>query len=93
MLVRGHALRSVLVRSDGGPGAGSAAKLLRTELESDASRLAVDLSGAHGMLDGGPTASFLYSPGMRIAGGSSEIQRSIIGESVLGLPRDPRPDR
>jgi alkylation response protein AidB-like acyl-CoA dehydrogenase len=83
----------VLVRSDGGPGAGSAAKLLRTELESDASRLGVDLTGAEGMLAGGPTTGFLYSPGMRIAGGSSEIQRNIIGERVLGLPREPRPDR
>ena len=52
VLVRGHALRSVLVRSDGGPGAGSAAKLLRTELEVDAAGLAVDLTGAHGMLEG-----------------------------------------
>ncbi len=93
VLMRGHALRSVLVRADGGPGAGSAAKLLRTELESDASRLAVDLAGAEGMLEGGPTTGFLYSPGMRIAGGSSEIQRNIIGERVLGLPREPRPDR
>jgi len=90
VLVRGHALRSMLVSAAGGPGAGSAAKLMRTELESDASRLAVDLSGPAGMLAGGPNDAFLYSPGMRIAGGSSEIQRTIIGERVLGLPREPR---
>jgi alkylation response protein AidB-like acyl-CoA dehydrogenase len=93
VLVRGHALRSMLVASAGGPGAGSAAKLLRTELELDAAGLAVDLSGPAGMLAGRPTDGFLYSPGMKIAGGSSEIQRNIIAERVLGLPRDPRPDR
>jgi alkylation response protein AidB-like acyl-CoA dehydrogenase len=91
ILVRGHALRSMLVSSAGGPGAGSAAKLLRTELELDASRLAVELSGPAGMLAGGPTDAFLYSPGMTIAGGTSEVQRTIIGERVLGLPREPRP--
>jgi alkylation response protein AidB-like acyl-CoA dehydrogenase len=91
VLARGHALRSMLVASGGGPGAGSAAKLLRTELELDAAGLAVDLSGPAGMLAGGPTDGFLYSPGMKIAGGSSEIQRNIIGERVLGLPREPRP--
>jgi alkylation response protein AidB-like acyl-CoA dehydrogenase len=92
VLVRGHALRSMLVASGGGPGAGSAAKLLRTELEFGAAGLAVDLSGPDGMLAGGPADGFLYSPGMKIAGGSSEIQRNIIGERVLGLPREPRPE-
>ena len=77
--------------SGGGPGAGSAAKLLRTELEFDAAGLAVDAAGPAGMLAGGPTDAFLYSPGMRIAGGTSEVQRTIIGERVLGLPREPRP--
>ncbi len=36
---------------------------------------------------------FLYSPGLRIAGGSDEILRNIISERVLGLPGDIRVDR
>ena len=47
-----------------------------------------------GDADGGALAwECCYAPMTAIAGGTSEIQRNTIGDRVLGLPREPQPDR
>ena len=48
-------------------------------------------SGADGV--DGWRHTFLAAPAVRIAGGSDEVQRNIIGERVLGLPKEPGPPR
>jgi len=79
-------------------------KVVSATKTQDLSDLALDLLGPGGALtleengEGGGgqaafTSGFLYTPGLRIAGGSDEILRNIIAERVLGLPGDIRVDR
>jgi len=37
--------------------------------------------------------SVLFSPGVRLAGGTDEVMRNILAEQVLGLPQEPRADK
>jgi alkylation response protein AidB-like acyl-CoA dehydrogenase len=46
-----------------------------------------DVAGADAMVTGPDSAGVLAAPGGRIAGGTSQVQRNIIGERLLGLPR------
>ena len=74
------------------PAAGSVAKLLYTEHGRLTSDVALRLVGAAGMISddelSGPWVDrFLFAPGLRIGGGTDEIQRNTIAERGLGLPR------
>ncbi len=75
-------------------------KLFWSEAQTRMGEVAVDAFGPSSTLrpDGGDGWSrwqnaFLWSRGLTIAAGTSEIQRNIIAERGLGLPREPRPER
>lgn len=77
---------------------GSLGKLLWTEGMNAMSDIIGDVLGAKLLADTGEWGTYewnehlLGAPGYRIAGGSDEVQRNIVGERVLGLPREPRAD-
>ena len=75
---------------------GSVTKLFQAEYNQRLQNLAVDILGARGMgwtADDGATAQrirgFLRSRANTIEGGTSEVMRNILGDRVLGLPREP----
>ncbi|MCZ7526392.1 MAG: acyl-CoA dehydrogenase family protein [Acidimicrobiia bacterium] len=96
------ALRAKAARAAGrAPGPeGNTAKLMMSQITRLSRDLGMAILGPHGMLMGSDTPSgglvqemTLFSPAVSIYGGSDEIQRNIIGERVLGLPKEPGPDK
>jgi len=79
---------------DPGPEA-SVRKLLGAEHEQRVQELGLVLLGAEGTTTEGDAAQwsrgFLSTRCLTIAGGTSEVQRNVIAERLLGLPRDPEP--
>ncbi len=73
----------------------SVRKLLGVEHEQRVQELGLVLLGADGASTEGAGAQwshgFLSTRCLTIAGGTSEVQRNVIGERILGLPRDPEP--
>jgi alkylation response protein AidB-like acyl-CoA dehydrogenase len=82
-----------------GPEANTA-KLMMSRITRLSREVGLEILGPYGTLMGGETPGggaiqemALFSPAPSIYGGSDEIQKNIIGERVLGLPKEPDPHK
>jgi alkylation response protein AidB-like acyl-CoA dehydrogenase len=68
---------------------GSITKLLATQTDQLLHHVGMDLSAPAPLVGDRPDllADFIYSRAASIYGGTSQIQRSIVAERILGLPR------
>ena len=97
---RASVLQWSIQRAQGGESRlGALLKLQYSEHARRMTTAALDLLGSSGVawatgLDDETTTvwqdRFLFAPGLRIAGGTDEIQRNTIAERILGLPKEPR---
>ena len=95
-VVRERVLDLTMARLGAGapiPSGGPLTKLLYSEHARLSADTALGLLGtAATVLDGGGAGPwldrFLFAPGLRLGGGTDEIQRTTIAERGLGLPRE-----
>ncbi|RZQ63132.1 acyl-CoA dehydrogenase family protein [Amycolatopsis suaedae] len=91
-VMRAHAVRTL---GDTAPGVAEVSKLVWANWHRDLGELAMAVCGPSSLPAGGDADEwqrlFLFSRADTIYGGSNEIQRNIIAERVLGLPRGYRP--
>jgi alkylation response protein AidB-like acyl-CoA dehydrogenase len=96
---QGYRLLTASARGEDPGVAGMVMKLYSTTLGYDIAKLAMDVCGDRAMLAPGEPAApamgmfstaYMWSLGVLIAGGTANIQRNIIAERGLGLPRDAR---
>jgi acyl-CoA dehydrogenase len=73
----------------------STAKLALTNNMTATAELICSILGPRITADTGEWGTFAWAqfvlgtPGMRVAGGTDEVMKNIVGERVLGLPKDP----
>jgi alkylation response protein AidB-like acyl-CoA dehydrogenase len=102
MAMQANGLRNMTAQIKGeSPGlAGLIVKLMGCDLNHDLAGLAIDAMGELGVLYGeGPylreagawQARYMYDLGLIIGGGTAQIQKNIIAERGLGMPREPKP--
>ena len=96
---RYHALRTLVGVDEGAdpPPAASASKIFWATWHRDLGKLAMDVMGPDAEIAQGEPYDltglqrmFLFTRSDTIYAGSNEIQRNIISERVLGMPREPR---
>jgi alkylation response protein AidB-like acyl-CoA dehydrogenase len=82
----------------GGSSVASIGKIAQTRIHKTAAQLSIDILGTPGMLadsdgydEGRFNEALVFSPASSIYGGTDEIQRNIISERSLLLPREPKP--
>ncbi|HSJ21728.1 MAG TPA: acyl-CoA dehydrogenase family protein [Nocardioidaceae bacterium] len=98
-VMRLNALRTLAGFSTGSEGPeASISKLVWATWHRGLGELAMEVAGASSLLAAAPAYDldrwqrlFLFTRADTIYGGSNEIQRNIISERVLGLPREPKP--
>lgn len=79
-----------LFRDQANPSEGSLMRLRFAELAQEVYACAMDCLGPEALTDTGWSHLYLEAFSETIAGGTAEIQRNIIAERLLGLPREAR---
>jgi alkylation response protein AidB-like acyl-CoA dehydrogenase len=92
VVLRTHNWRTLSRLGRGGePGPESSwVKLTWSDMTQQLSQTALAVMGAEAPLVGPWQRQWLWSKSASVAGGTSEIQRNVIGERLLGLPREQR---
>ena len=81
-------LREVLGQAK--PGFSAATKTFCTEFEQRVAEFCLRVAGPDALLTSRVARNACYAPAYTIMGGTTSILRNILGERLLGLPREPR---
>jgi alkylation response protein AidB-like acyl-CoA dehydrogenase len=100
MKYHSYRLLTCQLRGESPGTAGLVTKLVGCQLNHDIAKLAIDAMGELGLLYHGSKHQrrggmwqfqYMFSLGLIIGGGTAQIQKNIISERGLGMPREPRP--